>query len=161
VGALFALYERKVEQVLLVDWRPPASRAAVLEAAAEVGPWTRDKLSCLNQKIEQARSELNPGTSVVSVHACGHRTDSCIEIGIEVGGAVAVMPCCRSHRTSSAPNALKIALGHDLAIDVDRTYRMEQANYKVRWSTVPEAITPMNRVLIGRPSPEAGSEPAP
>ncbi|MFT7667547.1 MAG: hypothetical protein ACI8X5_000226 [Planctomycetota bacterium] len=152
VGVLFALYERDVERVLLVDFKPPASRAAVLEAAAEVGPWTADKLECSDARIEEIGTDLDPETSVVSVHACGGRTDRCIEIGMELRGPIAVMPCCRSHKSSRAPRAVANAVGFDLAIDIDRTYRMNNAGYKVRWTHVPEAITPMNRVLVGRPA---------
>ena len=34
------------------------------------------------------------------------------------------------------------------ATDTDRTYRLHAAGYTVRWRYIPEAITPMNRVLI-------------
>jgi len=149
VGALFALYERKVEHVLLVDHRPPPNRRKVLEAVHEVGPWTRDKLH--ERDLSLSALELAPGTSAVSAHACGERTDRVIELGLAAGGPIAVLPCCRPHRRSSSSPAVARAVGHDLAIDIDRTYRMEQAGYKVRWTAIPEGITPMNRVLVGRP----------
>ncbi|MFT7484920.1 MAG: hypothetical protein ACI9F9_000766 [Candidatus Paceibacteria bacterium] len=150
VGVLFALYEREVERVLLVDHRPPESRAKVLEAAAEVGPWTTGKIEWLDRKIDGLEHTLPSGCTIVSVHACGHRTDTCIELAQHQGGPIAVMPCCRSkaRSTSSAPVARE--LGHDLAIDIDRTYRLEASGLHVRWSSVPECITPMNRILIGR-----------
>ena len=151
VGVLFALYERKVERVLLVDWKPPASRAKVIEAAAEVGPWTRDKLELHDCKIEKLGDALPDEASVVSVHACGPRTDRCIELGLHAGGAIAVMPCCRAKRHSSFSPPVAKQLGFDLAIDIDRTQRMERAGLRVRWAEIPEVITPMNRVLVGRP----------
>lgn len=150
VGTLFALYERKVERVQLVDRTPPASRDLVLQAAAEVGPWTADKIEFHDQSLELFADQLPDRASVVSVHACGHRTDRCIDLGVRAGGAIAVMPCCRSKRQS--PNSAPVgrALGFDLAIDIDRTYRMEAAGLTVRWVDVAAAITPMNRVLVGR-----------
>ena len=36
-------------------------------------------------------------------------------------------------------------LGEDVAYDVDRTYTMERAGYRVRWREIPAEITPMNR----------------
>ena len=42
-------------------------------------------------------------------------------------------------------------LGAPLAFDVDRTYRLERAGYHVRWDAIPEAITPMNRLLVAWP----------
>lgn len=154
VGVLFALHEKRVEQVSLVDSRTPGSRAAVLEAAHEVGPWTRPKLESIERRIQTVGAELESGTSVVSVHACGGRTDMCIELGLAARGAIAVMPCCRSHRASRAPKAVSREVGADLAIDIDRTYRMERAGYSVRWSEISPTITPMNRVLIGRAKTE-------
>ena len=61
------------------------------------------------------------------------------------------MPCCRANALSGAPEGLRQALGEDVAYDVHRTYRMENAGYRVRWREIPEAITPMNRVLIAVP----------
>jgi len=151
VGVLFALFERRVEKVTLVDRKPPKNRQRVLDAALEVGPWTAEKIVELDATIERAGDELDEGTAVVAVHACGLRTDACIELGLALRGPIAVMPCCRPHARSSAPPAVIRGLGADLAFDVDRTYRMENAGYQVRWDAIPEVVTPMNRVLIGRP----------
>ena len=50
------------------------------------------------------------------------------------------------------PAALGRALGVSLATDVHRTYRLEEAGYTTRWSEVPKAITPMNRLILAWPS---------
>jgi hypothetical protein len=151
VGVLFALYERSVQRVCLVDWRPPESRSKVLEAAIEVGPWVADKVEFFDQKIARFADVLPPGASVVSVHACGERTDQCIDLALQSGGPIAVMPCCRSKRKTTSSRPIAQHLGYDLAIDIDRTYRMESAGLHVRWGAIPEVITPQNRVLIGKP----------
>ncbi len=150
VGALFALHERRVEAVHLVDRNPPASRAAVLAAAAEVGPWTAAKFTLHDRQLKRAAPDLPLGAAVVAVHACGERTDRAIDIGLALGGPIAVMPCCHSKRRCPSSPALARELGHELAIDVDRTYRMEAAGYNVRWTDVAEEITPKNRILVGR-----------
>jgi hypothetical protein len=82
------------------------------------------------------------------VHACGKLTDDCLDIARRLGGPAAVLPCCRSKRCNPAPLGLRAALGDDVAYDVQRTYTMEAAGHRVRWRSIPEVITPMNRVLI-------------
>lgn len=158
VGLLFALFERRVEQVVSIERRPPPSREKVLEAVCEVGPWVADKVRLADGLLKRRRAELAPGTAIVAVHACGLRTDEALDLAVGLGGPVAVMPCCRPHGRSPAPGALQRALGGDLAFDVDRTYRLERAGYHVRWTEVPEAITPMNRVLVARPRREAARD---
>ena len=150
VGILFALFERSVERVLLVDRRRPPSYDRLVACAASVGPWVTAKLEYRTLDLRAAGAGLPAGTSVVSTHACGVLTDRCLDLAIALGGAVAVMPCCYPKRTCRAPAAVQAALGHELAYDVDRTYHLEAAGYPVRWSAIPRIVTPMNRVLVAR-----------
>ena len=71
-------------------------------------------------------------------------------------GGVAALPCCRPHRGHPAPEGLKLAIGPDRAIDVHRTYALEQAGHRVRWRSIAPTISPMNRVLIARAPRGAG-----
>ncbi len=146
-GVLFALAERQVEEVICVDRRRPSTFDRILEAAVAVGPWVADKVRYVEG--DAARVALEPGTAVLGVHACGGRTDLCIEVARRLGGPVAVMPCCHHGRGPHAPAALHEHLGTELALDVDRTYRLEAMGLSVDWSFIPRAITPMNRILIG------------
>jgi hypothetical protein len=150
LGILFALFERRVQHVVLTDEVEPPSHAKLLACARQVGPWIDGKVSFRQARIRDVRETLLPGTAIVSAHACGTLTDQCLDIAIALGGAVAVMPCCYPRKSCPAPPAVQLALGHALAHDVDRTYRLEQAGYHVRWTAIPAEITPMNRVLIGR-----------
>lgn len=150
LGILFALFERRVQHVLLLDRHEPPSHAKLLACALQVGPWIEGKVSFRQARIRDVRDVLAPGTAIVSAHACGVLTDQCLDSAIALGGAIAVLPCCYPQRACPAPLAVQLALGHALAHDVDRTYRLEQAGYHVRWTTIPPEITPMNRVLIGR-----------
>ena len=43
-GILFAVFEREVERVLLVDRERPASADLILKAAADVAPWAPPKV---------------------------------------------------------------------------------------------------------------------
>lgn len=150
-GVLFALFERRVERVVLVDRRRPQSFERVLAAARRVGPWVEDKVRYRETRIRDVAEELEPGTAVVAVHACGLRTDHAIGVALALRGPVAVMPCCYPEARCPAPAAVVARLGAPLAFDVDRTYRLERAGYRVRWDEIPSEITPMARVLVARP----------
>lgn len=148
-GILFALFERSVERVLLIDRQQPASHAKALDAAIHVGPWVADKVRYQTARMTEVKQLLEPQSSVIAIHACGTLTDRSIDCALAAGGAVALMPCCYPDRGCKAPAALQLSLGTRLAFDIDRTYRLEAAGYHVRWDAIPEEITSMNRVLIG------------
>ena len=150
VGILFAVFERCVDRVVLIDAQEPPSHKKTLACIAAVCPWIRDKLSYRTARIDVAPELLEPGTTVVSTHACGKLTDYCLEVAIRLNGKVAVMPCCYPKRACPAPEAVRRSLGHELGFDIDRTYRLEKAGYHVRWTAIPRPITPMNRIIIGR-----------
>ena len=150
LGILFALFERRVERVILTDERQPASYDMLMAASIRVGPWIEKKVEYCVGPIGTAHERLEAGASVVGNHACGALTDHCIDCAIRLKGSVAVMPCCYRRSACEAPLALQLALGVEAASDVDRTYRLREAGYHVRWTHIPEQITPMNRILIGR-----------
>ena len=147
-GLLFAAHERGVETVTLLDRAEPPAAARVLDAVTEVAPWVAGKVRRARIMLSDATDALPPAASLVAVHACGARTDRCIDIAIELGGPVALMPCCYNRAAPHAPRAIRAALGAELTADIDRTYRLEAAGYRVDWSAIPEAVTPRNRILI-------------
>jgi hypothetical protein len=152
-GLLFAAVERRVEEVILMDRDKPPKADLVVEAVCEAAPWAADKVRWVEADVSDAAAHLAPETSVVAVHACGVRTDRALEAAVAVGGPVAVVPCCYKQTAKRAPRALRDALGAELATDVHRTYWLEARGYRVEWAAIPEAITPMNRVLVARPHP--------
>jgi len=151
LGVLFAMFERRVEQVILVDKMEPPSRCKLLECAASVAPWISDKIENCKCKISVDSPWLVAGCSVVSAHACGTLSDLCIDIAIKCGGSLAILPCCYPRKACRAPLAIQTAFGLEQAFDIDRTYRLENNGYRVRWSAIPAEITPMNRVMIAVP----------
>jgi hypothetical protein len=146
-GLLFAT-EKQVDRVILLDWARPASFDLMLEAVSAVVPEVRDKVGYEERNVDYAAGTLPPGTGVVGVHACRTNTDRCIDAGVASGGTIAVMPCCHPRTPKGLPPAVRKALGPQLSVDVHRTYRLEAAGYLVDWSAIPEAITPMNRILV-------------
>ena len=150
-GVLFATLEPKVQKVVLVDRSRPDSFEQVLAAAVEVDPTVAQRIEYRERQIERVGDDLPAGTAVLGVHACGSRTDRCIDAALVTGGPVALLPCCYAQPPASAPKALRLSLGIELANDIDRTYRLQRAGYTVTWSAIPRAITPMNRLMVGRP----------
>lgn len=157
-GVLFAAFERRVERVTLIDRRRPRSFDVVMEAVASEAPWISGKVRYLETSVERAGTALEAGTAVVAVHACGVRTDRCIDAALATGGALAAMPCCYYRTASDAPRAIRGALGRRDATDVHRTYRLEAAGYEVDWSGIPMDITPMSRILVAVPRAEPGAD---
>lgn len=153
VGILFAMFQRDVQHVCLLDKVRPPSFDLVLAAAQAVAPWIENKIKYVQAPLKQTLEHVEAGTAILGVHACGVRTDKCIDHAISLRSTVALLPCCRRHRLHPSPECLKNILGADVAIDVDRTYRLHAAGYHVRWDRISPTITKMNRILIGRPLP--------
>jgi len=148
-GLLFAAAERRVERVVLMDRVKPPAASRVVEAVCEAAPWARDKIHWVEDDAERAARHLAEGTSILGIHACGIRTDRVLEAAVAVRGNVAVMPCCYAQTAKRAPKAIRHVLGAELTTDVHRTYWLEERGWRVEWSAIPEAITPMNRIIIG------------
>ena len=93
---------------------------------------------------------LDAGDVVVSSHACGALSDRVLAAAVAARARVAVLPCCHDLDTCEAiPYAGWVDPA--LAIDLGRAARLERAGYAVWTQTIPAAITPKNRLLLGRP----------
>ena len=100
VGLLFAVLQRDVERVSLIDSQQSKGSRAILEAVQYVAPWVVSKVMWIESEVEDMASHLAPGVSLTAVHACGQLTDHCIEIAKGLGSRIAVMPCCYGPRTA-------------------------------------------------------------
>jgi hypothetical protein len=149
-GMLYALFEPTVERVILLDKRRPESTAVLIDALSGVVPRVRERVEFLELPLKAAREHLPEGAAMVAVHACGDRTDACIELAIALKGSIGLMPCCYTRRAAGAPETLVTHLGQGMAADIQRTYRLQGAGYRVDWSSIPTAVTPMARVIVGR-----------
>lgn len=156
VGMLFAVLQRGVHQVTLMDVRRPKNFDVVLNAVTSVAPWVAEKVTYVECKADEMGKHLSPETSILGVHACGGLTDQCLRIARELNSRVAVMPCCYGDNHLYGPEVLARMLGGLLAVDVDRTYRMESYGYTMDWQFIPQVITPMNRILLGVPQRQSG-----
>ena len=152
VGLLFALLEREVEEVYLLDLSPPPSAQRLIDALNTEWPWVSSKVRWMQRTVKGASTELPRGSGVVSVHACGGRTDWSIQVALDLESPFAMMPCCYAQQSYRGPDALRHQFGTAVSIDINRTYRLEAQGLRVSWQEIPEEITPMNRILSASPS---------
>jgi hypothetical protein len=159
VAWLLLLLDPTAPGARCVDRRKPPS-AARLEAAL-VARWPR--LAGRVRWEQGARGDLrrvtaHPDELVVGVHACGALTDRVLDAALAARAAVAVLPCCHSGALARRDTAgLEAWMEGSLAVDAVRALRLRAAGYRVHLQTLPEAITPQNRLIVGvPPAPAAG-----
>ncbi len=132
----------------VVDPVPPSSASKLHESLAAVWPrlagrvhWTAEPLDALVFEKQDV---------IVSSHACGSLTDFVLDRALDMRARVAVLPCCHDATTSDA-GPITGWVDAALAIDLLRAMRLQEHGYQVRTQTIPETITPKNRLLIGDP----------
>jgi hypothetical protein len=134
----------------VVDPSPASSRIVLHEAFAAEWPRLRARITFVQEDIKSITLEATD--LLVSCHACGALTDHVLDAAAAVRAPVAVLPCCHDLQTCD-PGPLTGWLSGPLAIDAMRAARLAARGYDVRTQTIPEAITPKNRLLIGIPIP--------
>jgi len=135
-------------EAIVADARIPKNAGRL--SASMVQTWPR-----LSNRIQYLEADLNdveilPDDLVVSVHACGRLTDQVLAMAVKAGAKVAVLPCCHNIAASDT-NGLEGWVDGPLAVDVTRAARLRAAGYTVMTRTIPEDITPKNRLLMGHP----------
>lgn len=148
VGLIFAVCEESVEDVRLVDERQPESFARIWQAFVEIAPWIEKKVRYEVHPLSEGLV-LPEEAGVVLVHACGDLTDKGLRLAARAGGPVAAMPCCYGKAEAARVPGLSETFGYQATVDISRSFTLTDAGYRVDWSFIPEAITPMNRVLVG------------
>ena len=154
-GILFAMFERGVQRVDLVDRKMPTTHRRIMDAAHEVAPWVKSKVQFHPYSVGQYT--IPPEAAIIGVHACGSRTDQCLDRAIAHRLPVGVMPCCHSptsYRQRTRP--FDESVGVCVAIDIDRTYHLQSEGYRVEWLAIPRAITEKNRIILAIPTSNAG-----
>jgi hypothetical protein len=135
-------------EAVVVDRTTPPSAGRIHAAIGDAWPRLRGRVTLLASDL--ADIALAPSDLVVSCHACGALTDRILDRAAAVTAPVAVLPCCHDFETCD-PGSLGGWMDRSLAIDTMRAIRLEQRGYRVRTQTIPAAITPKNRLLIGIP----------
>ena len=132
----------------VVDPAIPHSSARIHAALVDAWPRLDGRVTYRATAFDGAA--LAPGHLVVSCHACGALTDTVLDLAAGARARVAVLPCCHDEVTCNA-GVVQDWLDPALAIDVMRATRLSNRGYRVWTQSIPAAITPKNRLLMGEP----------
>lgn len=135
---------------LVVDKAPPKSSVRLHEALLSSWPRLKDRVAFVAAGLDEV--DLDAADVVVSSHACGRLTDVVLTRAIAAQARVAVLPCCHDLAACESGD-LTGWIDGATAIDVMRAVRLAQSGYQIWTQTIPDAITPKNRLLLGAPQP--------
>jgi hypothetical protein len=148
VAAVLLILDDTSPRAVVVDPAIPPSAALVRDALVEDWPRLAGRIEFVAAGIDDV--VMTESDVVVSVHACGALTDRVLDRAVSARARVAVLPCCHD-RDACDTGGLEGWMNPALAIDVARASRLAHAGYRVRTRTIPAAITPKNRLLLGDP----------
>lgn len=146
LGQIMLILDDSSPTTLVVDKTLPPSHLKVRDALVRVWPRLEGRVAF--QQGDICSVAISATDVVVANHACGALTDAVLEQATAARARVAVLPCCHNDGVSST-GGLTGWLDGPLAIDVLRAVTLSQRGYTVWTQTIPAAITPMNRLLMG------------
>lgn len=146
---IMLLLDDSSPEALAVDLDFNANTRRLSQVIIDRWPRLKDRIHLARSRIEDF--ELGPADLAVSVHACGGLTDTIIDSAARAGARLAVLPCCHDTKTGDL-GGMDGWLDGPLAIDVTRAARLRAKGYTVITRTIPEEITPKNRLLLARPA---------
>jgi hypothetical protein len=150
VSHLLLLLDDTSPCTLAVDAKAVPSAEALGESL--VARWPRLRGRVERRTGDLAATRIEEDDLVVSVHACGALSDLVLDRALRARARVALLPCCHDARTCD-PGGLLGFLPLPLAVDATRVARLRAAGYEVATQTIPEEITPHNRLILGWPGP--------
>ena len=142
---------------LVIDSAIPPSALTLHAALVAAWPRLAERVSFVTASMDDVA--LTADDVVVSSHACGALTDRILDRTIEARARLAVLPCCHDEEACDA-GSFAGWMDVTLAIDAVRVVRLEQRGYRVWTQTIPDAITPKNRLLLAAPVATATSGPS-
>ncbi|MEM1025236.1 MAG: methyltransferase [Myxococcota bacterium] len=148
LGAILLILDRTRTLGVGVDRRIPPCTVRLRAALEEAWPFLSDRWRLMEGDL--STFPLGADDVVVSAHACGGLSDLVLERAAEVRARVAVMPCCHAVGRGDL-GGLTGWLSPAMAMDVSRAAALRARSYHVHTQTIPEAITPQNRLLFGVP----------
>ena len=134
---------------MVVDPAVPASSAILGDALAAEWPRLAGRVTVVQRSFDAF--EIAPSDVLVSSHGCGGLTDRILDRAAGVRARVAVLPCCHDVAHSDT-GGLSAWIDGPAAVDVVRALRLRDCGYRIWAQTIPDAITPKNRLLIGAPA---------
>jgi hypothetical protein len=150
LGQVLLILDDTSPDVIAADTRLPPSCAKLHEALLASWPRLRDRIAFDERPLDDV--PLQADDLVVSSHACGALTDVVLNRAVAARARVAVLPCCHHLGGGSRSPDLSGWVDGALAIDVMRAVRLEQQGYRVWTQTIPQDVTPKNRLLLAKPN---------
>lgn len=133
---------------LVVDKSLPASSIKLHQVLVEAWPRLAGRITFVAGSLETV--EILDTDVVVSSHACGALTDLVLARAVAAHARVAVLPCCHDLARGNA-GGLSGWVDGPLAIDIMRASQLSEQGYRIWTQTIPPAISPKNRLLLGAP----------
>jgi hypothetical protein len=149
LAQLMLIHDDTSPGALAVDAVVPPAAAALHQALVESWPRLAGRLAFVARPMDAI--ELRPGDIIVSIHPCGRLTDRVLQLATIARARVAVLPCCHDVAVCDA-GALSGWMDDALAVGVVRARRLAGQGYQIWTQSIPEDITPRNRLLIGAPA---------
>jgi hypothetical protein len=156
LGQAMLLLDDTSPSALVVDKAPAPSAAKIHEALTAAWPRLAGRVTFAAGSLDAV--DLGSGDVVVSSHACGALTDRVLERASAARARVAVLPCCHDLDVCDSAD-LAGWLDPAVAIDVVRALRLRREGYRIWTQTIPEEITPKNRLLLGQPYANGEKQP--
>jgi hypothetical protein len=147
LAQIMLLLDDSSPTAVAVEKAPPESSATLHDALVQAWPRLAGRVEFVTGEFD--RVDIEPDDVVVSIHACGALTDRVIERAAAARARLAVLPCCHDLERCD-PGSIAGWVDGPMAIDVMRAVRLEAQGYRVWTQTIPGAITPKNRLLMGR-----------
>ena len=141
-------------EAVAVDAAIPGNARHLSGEMCKTWPRLNGRIRYIEQDIEAV--PLLSSDLVVSVHACGALTDRVLARAMSAGARVAVLPCCHDLERCDT-GGLEGWMDGPLAVDATRAARLRAAGYQVLTRTIPDTITPKNRLLMGQLGTESPS----
>jgi hypothetical protein len=148
LAAILMLMDGTTPWALCVDLDEPPSHRKVLAHLVERWPLLAGRVRFLSGRLEEV--VVPPEALIASVHACGTLTDRVLDHAIAARCRVAVLPCCHDLRACDT-GTLEAWMPGPVAVDATRVARLRAAGFAVRCATIPDDITPQNRLIMGTP----------
>ncbi|MEO8481003.1 MAG: methyltransferase [Acidobacteriota bacterium] len=131
---------------VVVDAAVPLSHHRLQDALLAVWPRLHGRVVFTGQRLDHV--VITATDVVVSSHACGVLTDDVLARAADAGARVAVLPCCHDLDVAD-DGGLTGWMDGPAAVDAVRAVVLRARGYRVWTQTIPVAITPKNRLLIG------------
>lgn len=142
------LLDDSSSEAVAVDRNFPQNSQKLSAAVIDAWPRLEGRIHYVEMPIEEF--VITPDDLVLSIHACGALTDMVMAKAVAARARLAVLPCCQDVAQSET-GGLKGWIDGPLAVDVMRAVRLGAQGYTVITRTIPQEITPKNRLLMGHP----------